>query len=93
VTFDHGPEGTFYAWGNVANLPPPLNSGVHFMREAFKHRVLTVPGEFFDVNPSASGRPAVRSWSDYVRFSFGPSRENLEAGLGRLSEMIRKARS
>jgi len=90
VTFDHSPEGTFYAWGNVANLPAPLNNGVGFMREAFKHQVLTVPGEFFDVNPSVCSRSEIPLWSTYVRFSFGPSRDNLEAGLGRLAEMVNK---
>lgn len=86
-----GPGGTFYAWGSVAGLPAPLNDGVGFMREAFKHRVLTVPGEFFDVNPhrSRAGRSPL---AGYVRFSFGPPRANLEAGLGRLVEMIKAAR-
>jgi hypothetical protein len=28
----------------------------------------------------------------FVRFSFGPTRTNLEAGLGRLGEMVRGLR-
>jgi len=87
ITFPSNPEGTFYAWGCVQNLPKPLNDGIGFMHEAFKHRVLTVPGEFFDVNPHRrrTGRSPL---SGFVRFSFGPPRANLEAGLARLGEMM-----
>ena len=61
-----------------------------FMHEAFKHKVLTVPGEFFDVNPyrTRSGRSPL---AGYVRFSFGPPMETLVGGLARLGEMVRGA--
>lgn len=87
IEFPGNPEGTFYAWGSVENLPAPLNDGEGFMREAFKHRVLTVPGEYFDVNPHRrrTGRSPL---SGFVRFSFGPPRANLQAGLDRLGEMM-----
>ncbi|MFZ4573134.1 MAG: pyridoxal phosphate-dependent aminotransferase [Phycisphaerales bacterium] len=88
----HGEScGTFYAWGDVSGLPAPLNTGVGFMRQAFKHRVLTVPGEFFDVNPRRT-RGGESPLTGFVRFSFGPPRANLEAGLSRLGEMVRTAR-
>ena len=87
VTFEHDPEGTFYAFGCVADLPAPLNTGEGFMRAAFKHKVLTVPGEFFDVNPHRA-RQGASPLEPYVRFSFGPPRDNLEAGLRRLKEMV-----
>ncbi len=83
-------EGTFYAFDSVADLPPPLNDGVAFHREAFKHRVLTVPGEYFDVNPEPR-RPGPSPLAGYVRFSFGPPIDNLRAGLDRLAEMVRAA--
>jgi len=88
---DACPTGTFYAWGCVEDLPPPLNSGLGFMRSAFQHRVLTVPGEYFDVNPHGM-REGESYLKGYVRFSFGPPRENLVAGLERLAEMIGTAR-
>jgi aspartate/methionine/tyrosine aminotransferase len=84
-------SGTFYLYGDVSGLPTPINTGVGFMRQAFKHRVLTVPGEYFDVNPSKT-HPAVPELAGFVRFSFGPTRTNLEAGLGRLGEMVRGLR-
>jgi aspartate/methionine/tyrosine aminotransferase len=80
-------SGTFYVFGDVSGLPAPLNTGDGFMREAFKHRVLTVPGAFFDVNPGR-GRTGRSPLEGFVRFSFGPPRDNLAAGLGRLKEMI-----
>jgi aspartate/methionine/tyrosine aminotransferase len=83
--------GTFYVYGDVSALAAPLNTGQGFMREAFKHRVLTVPGEYFDVNPR-SHRPPTPELAHYVRFSFGPPRNNLEAGLDRLTEMVRARR-
>lgn len=91
VEFPAPPEGTFYAFGSVAGLPEPLRDGLSFMREAFKYRVLTVPGEFFDVNPgqARAGESPLRR---FVRFSFGPPRDNLEAGLERLAEMVRDHR-
>jgi aspartate/methionine/tyrosine aminotransferase len=91
VEFPGRPRGTFYAWGNVAGLPKPLSDGVSFMHQAFKHRVLTVPGEYFDVNPRRS-RPDPSPLSSFVRFSFGPPTENLRAGLERLAQMVKSHR-
>jgi aspartate/methionine/tyrosine aminotransferase len=51
VKFQKDPQGTFYVFGYVGELPAPFNDGLGFMRKAFEHKVLTVPGEFFDVNP------------------------------------------
>ncbi|HEX7664824.1 MAG TPA: pyridoxal phosphate-dependent aminotransferase, partial [Polyangiaceae bacterium] len=51
ISFDKVPDGTFYLWGNVAALPAPLNDGMGFFRAALDKKVITVPGEFFDVNP------------------------------------------
>ena len=87
VTFPGEPQGTFYAFGCVGNLPSPLNTGEGFMHEAFKHKVLTVPGEYFDVNPNRQ-RPGLSPLMAFVRFSYGPPRENVESGLERLAEMI-----
>ncbi len=84
-------QGTFYAWGSVARLPRGLNDGISFMHQAFKHRVLTVPGEFFDVNPGRT-RKAPSPLAGFVRFSFGPPKPNLDAGLDRLAEMVLASR-
>ncbi|MEQ1821497.1 MAG: pyridoxal phosphate-dependent aminotransferase [Fimbriimonadaceae bacterium] len=87
VEFPHAPQGTFYAFGYVGNLPAPLNTGLGFMRAAFTQKVLTVPGEFFDVNPNRqrTGESPLTPW---VRFSFGPPEENLVAGLSRLRNLV-----
>ena len=90
VKFRLDSEGTFYAFGSVAELPPPLNDGMTFYRKALEHRVLTVPGEFFDVNPNKE-RPGRSPLSHFVRFSYGPPMENLKNGLDRLVEMIKQA--
>ena len=38
VRLDRVPDGTFYAWGNVGGLPPPLNDGMRFFRAALDGR-------------------------------------------------------
>ncbi|MCC6969399.1 MAG: hypothetical protein IT434_04185 [Phycisphaerales bacterium] len=61
------------------------------MRRGFQHRVLTVPGEFFDVNPHKK-RGGTSPLSTFVRFSFGPPVPNLTSGLDRLAEMVKSLR-
>ncbi len=91
VRFDRVPDGTFYLWGNVAALPAPLNDGMGFFRAALDEKVITVPGEFFDVNPGKrrAGRPS--RFKSYVRFSFGPAWSTLDEALTRLEAMISSA--
>jgi aspartate/methionine/tyrosine aminotransferase len=90
VRFDLAPEGTFYAWGNVEALPPPLNDGMAFFRAALRHKVITVPGEFFDVNPGKRRSGRVSRFRGYVRFSFGPPSEVLERAMGRLEGLVKE---
>ncbi|MBS0195150.1 MAG: pyridoxal phosphate-dependent aminotransferase [Planctomycetes bacterium] len=91
VRFPAASRSTFYVYGDVSGLPAPINTGEGFMNEGFKHQVLTVPGEFFDVNPGKH-RPGESRLRHFVRFSFGPPEQNLVAGLSRLGEMVKKFR-
>ncbi|HEX8907618.1 MAG TPA: pyridoxal phosphate-dependent aminotransferase [Anaeromyxobacteraceae bacterium] len=93
IRTDRAPDGTFYVWGSVAHLPPPLSDGMGFFRSALERKVICVPGEFFDVNPGKRRSRAGSRFRQYVRFSFGPALPVLEAALGRLEEMIRDASS
>ena len=88
VRFDRVPDGTFYAWGNVSALPPPLNEGMGFFRAALEKKVITVPGEFFDVNPGKRRRGHGSRFAGYVRFSFGPTAESIERALARIAELV-----
>jgi aspartate/methionine/tyrosine aminotransferase len=92
IRTDRAPDGTFYVWGNVGGLPPPLNDGMGFFRAALDKKVITVPGEFFDVNPGKR-RSAIRGsrFKHYVRFSFGPAQETLDLALTRLEELVLEA--
>ena len=89
VRFDRVPDGTFYAWGNVADLPPPLDEGMGFFRAALAHKVITVPGEFFDVNPGKRRRGHGSRFASYVRFSFGPPAATIDRALERIGELIK----
>ncbi len=91
VRFDRVPDGTFYAWGNVAALPDGMNDGMSFFRAALPHKVITVPGEFFDVNPGKRRHGRASRFRQYVRFSFGPSWETLEKALVRIEAMVKTA--
>jgi hypothetical protein len=89
VRFDLEPEGTFYCWGDISALPKGLDDGMAFFRAALDRQVITVPGEFFDVNPGKrrSGRPS--RFKNYVRFSFGPEETVVAEGVARMQEMVR----
>jgi aspartate/methionine/tyrosine aminotransferase len=89
VRFDLEPEGTFYCWGDISALPASINDGMSFFRAALEHRVICVPGEFFDVNPGKrrSGRPS--RFRNYVRFSFGPEEAVVREGVRRIGELVK----
>ncbi|MFO0659643.1 MAG: pyridoxal phosphate-dependent aminotransferase [Polyangiaceae bacterium] len=88
VSIDAEPEGTFYVWGSVADMPETLHDGHSFFRAALDQKVICVPGEFFDVNPGKrrAGRPS--RFRHHVRFSFGPGEEVLTRALERLANMV-----
>ena len=72
------------------SLPAPFNDANEFFRRALARKVMTVPGEFFDVNPGRrrTGPSPYRKW---MRFSFGPPMDNVVMGLDRLAEMLASA--
>lgn len=87
---DAAPAGAFYVWASVARLPDPLRDAHAFFKAALQEQVIVVPGEFFDVNPGKR-RPSTGSrFAHHVRFSFGPSMEEITLGLDRLESMIAK---
>jgi aspartate/methionine/tyrosine aminotransferase len=90
IKTDCDPDGTFYVWGRVDGLPAPLDDGMGFFRAALDKQVIVVPGEFFDVNPGKRRHQRASRFRRHVRFSFGPSMENLETALGRLESLIRR---
>ncbi|MFL5299469.1 MAG: pyridoxal phosphate-dependent aminotransferase, partial [Anaeromyxobacteraceae bacterium] len=91
IRTDRAPDGTFYVWGNVGHLPPPLSDGFGFFRAALEKKVICVPGEFFDVNPGKRRNRQASRFKSYVRFSFGPSIESLDKACNRLEELVRTA--
>lgn len=87
IRVERPPEGTFYVWGNVSNLPEPLSTGMGFFRHGLQHQFICVPGQFFDVNPGQR-RSQHSRFHQHVRFSFGPAAQTLEGGLDRLEKLI-----
>ena len=78
-------DGTFYCWGSVAELPPPLDTGMGFFRAALEKKVIVVPGEFFDINPGKRRAGRSSRFRSHVRFSFGPTETTVRASLERLA--------
>ena len=92
VKIDRVPEGTFYVWGSVEGLPAPIADGHAFFRAALEHKVIVVPGEFFDVNPGKRRAARPSRFRQHLRFSFGPSEETLLRALGRLGTMVQSVK-
>ncbi len=88
IVVDAAPEGTFYVWANLQNLPEPINEGLAFFKAGLEEKVITVPGIFFDVNPDK--RRSFGRYRHYARISFGPEMAVLERGMDALERMIGK---
>ena len=84
------PASTFYCWATLRNLPEPFNDAMTFFWRALDRRVMTVPGQFFDVNPG-DYRQGPSPYEQWMRFSFGPDMDNMIQGLDRLAEMLAEA--
>jgi len=84
------PEGSFYCWGDLGQLPEHLNTGMKFLTACLKEGVITVPGSFFDINPGGKRADRPSRFEKYSRFSFGPSLEELKRGVNKLEKIINK---
>jgi N-succinyldiaminopimelate aminotransferase len=59
-----------------------------FFRAALERKVITVPGEFFDVNPGQRRGHIPSRMRDFVRISYGPSMDQVVEGLDRIEAML-----
>ncbi len=82
------PEGSFYVWANLSALPAPINDGIGFFEAGLKEKVITVPGEFFDVNPGKRRRS--KKFKSFTRISFGPDIQKVRQGLDAIERVIQK---
>ena len=90
-TIDLPPEGTFYIWASAQHLPASISDGMSFFRAALEKNVITVPGEFFDVNPGKRRGGRASRFKRHLRFSFGPPMQRLELALERFKDVIANA--
>lgn len=82
------PKGAFYIFASLESLPEPLRDGMAFFEAALAHKVITVPGVFFDVNPGQRRSHMPSRLTKFVRLSYGPHEDELALGLSRLAEMV-----
>ncbi len=90
-TVDLPPEGTFYVWASAQHLPASISDGMSFFRAALERNVITVPGEFFDVDPGKRRGGRASRFRRHLRFSFGPAMNKIELALERFKELIANA--
>ena len=81
------PQGTFYLWCSVKDLPGGLSDADNFFFACLQEKVMTVPGHFFDIRPDRV-RPAKEPYRHYVRFSYGPDRATIQKALARIEKVI-----
>jgi aspartate/methionine/tyrosine aminotransferase len=92
VRLEREPDGTFYVWGNLEDLPPPLDTGDGLFRAALAEKVIVVPGAFFDVDPGQRRVGRSSRFRHHARFSFGPAESVLSSALERLGHLVVRAR-
>jgi N-succinyldiaminopimelate aminotransferase len=88
-TIDSPPEGTFYVWASAQHLPSSINEGITFFRAALEHKIITVPGDFFDVDPGKRRGGRNSRFRRHLRFSFGPTMAKIDTALERFAELIK----
>jgi aspartate/methionine/tyrosine aminotransferase len=91
VRLEREPDGTFYVWGNLESLPPPLDTGDGLFRAALAEKVIVVPGAFFDVDPGQRRVGRSSRFRHHARFSFGPGESVVATALGRLRDLVGRA--
>jgi aspartate/methionine/tyrosine aminotransferase len=84
IRVDTEPRGGFYVWGDLRDMPVPLRRARDFFEAALDRKVITVPGEAFELAPGAA---RTGMFDSHVRFSYGPALEVVLEGLRRLHEM------
>lgn len=89
VRVDLPPQGGFYVWGSVENLPEEVDDGMKLFRRALDEKVIVVPGAFFDINPGHRRANRKSRFERHVRFSFGPPMSVLQAAVERLGRIVR----
>ena len=86
ITCSSDSNSTFYIWGDISQLPFPINRSDLFFQEALKRKVIVVPGYLFDIRPNLEiNQP---KFNNFIRFSFGPEEKNLKMGLAKIVELI-----
>lgn len=91
IAVEPPPGGTFYCWGDLSKLPTHCNTGMKLFQQALEHKVIVVPGVFFDINPGHRRPDRESRFGRFARFSFGPPMEELERGIANLGKCIHGA--
>lgn len=93
ITVSPEPSGAFYCWGDISSLPTSINTGMDFFNACLKENVITVPGSFFDINPGHRRAERPSRFDNFIRFSYGPSTEEINRGLTGITKAINKTQN
>ena len=87
---DSEPQGSFYVFARLDKLPRSLRDGMTLFEKGLEEKVITVPGQFFDVNPGKRRQDIHSQYKNYTRISFGPNLRSVQGGLAALQRVIAK---
>ena len=81
------PTGGFYFFVDLesSELVP---DGMTLFEKALDMKVITVPGQFFDVDPGQRRQHIPSRLHKYIRLSYGPSLPELKMGLDRIKSLF-----
>lgn len=80
------PSGAFYIYADISGLPRGLNTDLEFTQKMLENKLIVIPGRYFDLSNTADTPEA--KFSQFVRFSYGCSMEEVKMGVGRLREVM-----
>ncbi len=83
------PHGSFYCFPSLEHFAEPYQDSMVLFNQLLAQKVICVPGEFFDVNPGRRRRNIKSRLKQYVRFSFGPSMDEIAQGLDRVALVVK----
>ncbi|MEI6728463.1 MAG: pyridoxal phosphate-dependent aminotransferase [bacterium] len=80
------PQGAFYIYADISSLPKGLNTDLEFTQKMLENKLIVIPGRYFDLSDTADTPQA--KFSQFVRFSYGCSMDEVKIGVEKLREVL-----
>ena len=80
------PLGGFYIFADISGLPAGFTKDMDFVEKLLEHKIITVPGRYFDLNPR--NLRSKNNLTSFVRFSYGPPFEVIKKACDKLESIF-----